>query len=71
MLVDEYVRNFLEHEPIPGIVWEYEHTKKSLPAVTLAQTNEVIKKLVKDDSRVIVITGPKRIMLQCLQKLWY
>ncbi|MCT3756290.1 insulinase family protein [Elizabethkingia anophelis] len=60
MLVDEYVRNFLEHEPIPGIVWEYEHTKKSLPAVTLAQTNEVIKKLVKDDSRVIVITGPKK-----------
>ncbi len=47
MLVDEYVRNFLEHEPIPGIVWEYEHTKKSLPAVTLAQTNEVIKKTCK------------------------
>lgn len=60
MLVDEYVRNFLEKEPIPGIAWEYEDTKKFLPSVTLAQTNEVIKKFVKDDSRVVVITGPKK-----------
>ncbi|GEN72464.1 M16 family metallopeptidase [Chryseobacterium lathyri] len=60
MLVDEYVRNFLEQEPMPGIAWEYEDTKTFLPKVTLAQTNEVIKKMVKDDSRVIVITGPKK-----------
>jgi zinc protease len=60
MLVEEYVRNFLEQEPMPGIAWEYEDTKKFLPSVTLAQTNDVIKKMVKDDSRVIVITGPKK-----------
>jgi len=60
MLVDEYVRNFLEQEPMPGITWEYEDTKSFLPSVTLAQTNEIIKKMVKDDSRVIVITGPKK-----------
>lgn len=59
-LVDEYVRNFLEQEPIPGIAWEYEDTKKFLPTITLSQTNEVIKNMVKDDSRVIVITGPKK-----------
>lgn len=60
MLVDEYVRNFLEHEPMPGIAWEYEDAKKFLPSVTLAQTNDVIKKFVKDDSRVVIITGPKK-----------
>lgn len=60
MLVDEYVRNFLEQEPMPGIAWEYEDTKAFLPTVTLAQTNEVIKKMVKEDSRVVVITGPKK-----------
>jgi len=60
MLVDEYVRNFLEQEPMPGIAWEYEDTKSFLPTVTLAQTNDVIKKMVKEDSRVIVITGPKK-----------
>lgn len=60
MLVDEYVRNFLEHEPMPGVSWEYEENKKFLPGVTLAQTNEIIKKMVKDDSRVIIMTGPKK-----------
>lgn len=60
MLVDEYVRNFLEQEPIPGIAWEYEDTKTFLPSVTLAQTNDIIKKFVKEDSRVVVITGPKK-----------
>ncbi len=59
-LVDEYVRNFLEKEPIPGIAWEYDEAKKVVPTVTLAQTNEVIKNLVKEDSRVIVLTGPKK-----------
>ncbi|CAA7386853.1 M16 family metallopeptidase [Chryseobacterium fistulae] len=59
-LVGEYVRNFLEQEPIPGIAWEYEDTKKFLPSVTLDQTNAIIKQMVKDDSRVIVITGPKK-----------
>jgi zinc protease len=29
VLVDEYVRNFLEQEPMPGIAWEYEDTKNS------------------------------------------
>lgn len=60
MLVDEYVRNFLEQEPMPGIEWEYEDAKKFLPTVTLDQANNVIKNMVKDDSRVIVITGPKK-----------
>ncbi|MFP3597716.1 M16 family metallopeptidase [Chryseobacterium sp. SIMBA_029] len=60
MLVDEYVRNFLEQEPMPGIAWEYEDAKSFLPSITLAQTNDVIKKMVRDDSRVIVLTGPKK-----------
>ncbi len=59
-LVNEYVNNFLQKEPIPGIVWEYEQTKSFLPKVSLAQTNEEIKKYVKDDSRVVVITGPEK-----------
>lgn len=59
-LIDEYVRNFLEQEPMPGIAWEYEENKKFLPTVTLAQTNDIIKKFVRDDSRVIIITGPEK-----------
>ncbi|SDM26520.1 M16 family metallopeptidase [Chryseobacterium taihuense] len=59
-LIGEYVRNFLEKESIPGIAWEYEQYKKELPKITLEQTNNVLKKYVKEDSRVIVITGPKK-----------
>ena len=59
-LVDEYVRAYLENEPIPGIEWEYKQYQKYLPTVTLAQTNQVIKDYARDDSKVVVITGPKK-----------
>lgn len=59
-LIDGYVNHFLRQEPIPGITWGYEHIKEVLPAIALEQTNEIIKKRVKDDSRVIIITGPKK-----------
>lgn len=60
MLVNEYVNSFLEQEPIPGIAWEYEQTKGFLPSVNLDHVNKIVKAYVKDDSRVIVITGPKK-----------
>lgn len=59
-IIGEYIRNFLEQESIPGIAWEFEQNKKYLPTVTLDQTNAVLKNYLKDDSRVIVITGPKK-----------
>ena len=59
-LVMEYVRNFLNQEPIPGIEWEYELHKQYLPSVTLDQVNNILKNYIKDDSRVIVVTGPKK-----------
>ncbi|MDR6527552.1 zinc protease [Chryseobacterium rhizosphaerae] len=59
-LIGGYVNHFLRQEPMPGITWEYDQIKKFLPAVTLVQTNAIIGKQVKDDSRVVVITGPKK-----------
>ncbi|MFP8893423.1 M16 family metallopeptidase [Chryseobacterium sp. EZn1] len=59
-LIDGYVNHFLRQEPIPGITWGYEHIKEVLPSIALEQTNEIIKKRVKNDSRVIIITGPKK-----------
>jgi zinc protease len=34
--------------------------KKYLPSVTLDQVNNILKNYIKDDSRVIVVTGPKK-----------
>ena len=59
-LVSEYVRSFLNQEPIPGIEWEYNLYKKYLPSVTLDQVNAILKSYAKEGNKVIVITGPKK-----------
>ncbi len=59
-LVNELVNNFLEQEPIPGIEWEYKQHQKVLPTITLDQVNNVVKNYVRDENRVVVITGPKK-----------
>ena len=62
-LVNEYVNNFLNKEPIPGISWEFDQIKSYLPQISLAQTNAEVKSYVKNDSRVVVITGPEKVGL--------
>ncbi|WP_298534408.1 pitrilysin family protein [uncultured Algibacter sp.] len=59
-VVGEYVRHFLSNEPIPGIEWEYNFHKKHLPNITLASVNNIIANYLKDENRVIVITGPEK-----------
>ena len=58
--VSEYQSYFLEGVPTPGIEWEFDVTKKMLPTVTLKETNDLIKNYVKDDNRVIILTGPEK-----------
>ena len=59
-LVGEYIRHFLSHEPIPGIEWEYHFHKEYLPSIQLSDVNNVIGNYLKDENRVIVITGPEK-----------
>lgn len=54
----EYIRNFTEFEPIPGIENEYSYYKKLLPAITLADVNAVAKNLTGNGNYVAYITGP-------------
>ena len=44
-LADEFVRNFTQAEPIPGIVYEYGLNQRFLPEITLAEVNAVAKRL--------------------------
>ena len=55
--VGEYVRNFLEKEPIPGIEWEYNFYKKALPTIQLDEINGLISNYLHEDNRVVVLTG--------------
>lgn len=59
-LVGEYIRNFLENEPIPGIEWEYNFQKMVMPSIQLDEVNALIKEYLKESNRVVVLTGPEK-----------
>jgi len=59
-IVGQYIRNFLEEEPIPGIEWEYETTKKMISFIPVQALNQVVKNLIFDDNRAYIITGPDK-----------
>ena len=56
--VSEYIRNFLEQEPIPGIAKELDYTKVLLPTITLDEVNAVGKKLEANENFFATLTGP-------------
>ncbi len=58
--IRQYIRNFLENEPLPSIEWEYEIHKNYLPQITLEQVNALAKKFIHNNNRSIVITGIKK-----------
>jgi zinc protease len=56
--VEEYIRNFLTNEPIPGIEAEYQFHKDLLPKISLQDVNAVANELKGNDNFVTTITGP-------------
>ncbi len=56
---EEYIRNFLTQEPIPGIEKENSYYKKLLPQVSLEDVNNVGKKLQQNSNQFIALTGPE------------
>ncbi|MBN2213223.1 MAG: insulinase family protein [Bacteroidales bacterium] len=57
---DEYTRNFLQEEPIPGIEFEYQYVKENLKGITLAEINDLTKELITSENRVIVVNAPEK-----------
>jgi zinc protease len=57
---DEYVRNFLEGEPIPGIATEYELAKRFLAGIQLAEVNRLARAWISDRSRVVLASAPEK-----------
>jgi zinc protease len=58
--VGEFQANFLEKEPVPGIEWAYQTLKQIMPLITVQDVNSLIKDYVKEDNRVIILTGPEK-----------
>ena len=56
----EYIRHFLENEPLPGVEFEYNLVKQYLPGITLEEVNLLADKLITDNNRVIVVQAPEK-----------
>ncbi len=59
-LAEEYIRNFLQEEPIPGIEYEYELFKKYMPGITLEEINEEAARWLSPENRVIMVNAPEK-----------
>ncbi len=57
---EEYIRNFLEAEVIPGIEFEYAVTQRLLPTVTLDDVDRLAAGWITDENRVVIAQGPQK-----------
>jgi zinc protease len=59
-LAAEYSRNYLEGEPIPGIVYEDQLYKRFLPTITLDELNALARTWSPERSRVVMVSAPEK-----------
>lgn len=57
--VREYVKNFTEGEPIPGIEYEYEFYNQIAPMLPVEAINSILPEVVKNDNRVLLVMLPE------------
>ena len=59
-LADEYARNFLQQEPIPGIGYEFALHQRFVPEITLAEVNALAKDWLPERNRVVSVNAPRK-----------
>jgi zinc protease len=59
-LASEYISNFTEKEPIPGIAEEYKLVKELVPQIKLASVDTTASHWVTDTNMVVLITAPQK-----------
>ena len=60
IFVQEYLNNFLEQEPFPGIDYEVELSKDLIPNITVEEINALAKELITDKNMIVLLTGPEK-----------
>jgi zinc protease len=56
----ECLSYFLDGEPAPGIVYEYQLVKQILPGITVSETSEMARRLLSDDNRTVMGVSPQK-----------
>ncbi|MEX2231666.1 MAG: insulinase family protein [Cyclobacteriaceae bacterium] len=61
-LTEEYIRHFLEEEPIPGIENEYKYYQKFLDEIKLEEVNKYVSQTIPSASepKLVILTGPEK-----------
>ena len=57
---NEYVRHFLEQEPIPGMEFEYRIASTYLPVVTADEVAALAKEFITEENRVVLGVAPEK-----------
>jgi zinc protease len=65
-LADEYIRNFTEHEPIPGIENEHKYYNSMLEGISLEEINKMAAQIIPPDTdpKLVILTGPEKVEFQ-------
>jgi len=58
--VQEYQRNFLQSEGIPGIEYEYNFYKENISKIKLSEINALAGKFISDQNRVVLVEAPEK-----------
>ena len=57
---DEYLRHFLNGEPIPGIEYEYQLTQSLLEGITIEEVTALARSRLADNGRVVLAVAPEK-----------
>ena len=57
---NEYVRHFLQQEPIPGMEFEYKIAATYLPTITAEEVAALAKELITEENRVVLGVAPEK-----------
>ncbi len=58
--VNEYVRNFLDNEPIPGIENQYALINQVAPHIPVGALNQMMQGLMAENNQVVAIFAPEK-----------
>jgi zinc protease len=59
-LADEYVRNFTQAEPFPGLANEVTIVRRVLPTISLQEVNSLAREWMPEGNRVILVNAPQK-----------
>jgi len=55
----QYFSHFLTNEPAPGIEFDLNFAKKTLPNIKLEEINALAKKWITEENMIVTVTGPE------------